>query len=58
MDTPAGDVPVLLGAFASVDPPFAAAERARGRFIAITESRALTDVERQLLRRAYEHVLG
>ena len=58
VDTPAGDVPVLLGAFASVDPPFAAAERARGRFIAITESRALTDVERQLLRRAYEHVLG
>lgn len=58
VDTPAGDVPVLLGVFAATDPPFAAAERAGARFIAITESRALADVERQLLRRAYEHVLG
>lgn len=58
VDTPEGDVPVLLGAFAGIDPPFAAAELAGGRFIAITESRSLSDVERNLLRRAYEHVLG
>ena len=58
VDTPEGDVPVLLGAFTAVDPPFAAAERTRSRFIAITESRQLSDIERQLLRRAYEHVLG
>lgn len=58
VDTPGGDVPVLLGAFAGIDPPFGAADRIGARFIAITESRALTDVERQLLRRAYEHVLG
>ena len=32
--------------------------RSQGRFIALTESRHLTDVERQLLRRVYEHVLG
>lgn len=51
-------LPALLGVFAGIDPPFAAAERAGGRFIAITESRALSDVERQLLRRTYEHVLG
>src|SRR5574343_559581 len=55
---PEGDVPVLLAAFSDLDPPFAAAERTNSRFIAITESRHLSDVERQLLRRAYEHVLG
>lgn len=58
VDTAEGDVPVLLAAFAGIDPPFAAAERTRSRFIAITESRQLSEVERNLLRRAYEHVLG
>ena len=58
VDTPAGDVPVLLAAFVGIDPPFEAAERTRSRFIAITESRQLSEVERNVLRRAYEHVLG
>lgn len=58
VDTPAGDVPVLLAAFVGIDPPFEAAERTGSRFIAITESRQLSEVERNLLRRAYEHVLG
>lgn len=58
VDTPEGDVPVLLAAFTGIDPPFAAAERTSSRFIAITESRQLSEVERHLLRRAYEHVLG
>ncbi len=58
VDTPAGDVPVLLAAFTGIDPPFALAEQQQARFIAITESRPLSEVERLLLRRAYEHVLG
>lgn len=58
VDTPEGDVPVLLASFVGIDPPFAAAERTKSRFIAITESRQLSEVERNLLRRAYEHVLG
>jgi hypothetical protein len=58
VDTPEGDVPVLLAAFVGIDPPFAAAERCSARFIAITESRQLSEVERNLLRRAYEHILG
>lgn len=58
VDTPEGDVPILLGAFTGIDPPFAAAERTSSRFIAMTEARQLTEVERNLLRRAYEHVLG
>jgi hypothetical protein len=58
VDTPEGDVPVLLAAFASIDPPFAVAERTGSRFIAIAEARQLSEVERNLLRRAYEYVLG
>lgn len=58
VDTPAGDVPILLAAFTGIDPPFDAAERTSSRFIAITESRQLSEIERNLLRRAYEHVLG
>lgn len=58
VDTPEGDLPVLLAAFTGIDPPFEAAERTRSRFIAITEARALTEIERNLLRRAYECVLG
>lgn len=58
VDTPEGDVPILLGIFTELDPPFAAAERTNSRFIALTECRQLSEVERDLLRRAYEHVLG
>lgn len=58
VDTPEGEVPVLLGAFTGIDPPFAAAERTSSRFIAITEARQLSEIERLLLRRAYEYVLG
>ena len=58
VDTEDGEVPILLAAFTGIDPPFLAAERIEGRFIAITEARQLSEVERELLRRAYEHVLG
>jgi hypothetical protein len=58
VDTPDGDVPVLLAAFTSQDPPFKAAERLDGKFIAITEARSLPQVELHLLRRAYEYMLG
>jgi hypothetical protein len=55
---PEGDIPILLGAFCSIDPPFAAAESLGGRFINITEARGVAPVELELMRRAYEHVLG
>lgn len=58
VDTPGGDQAVLLAACTSIDPPFAAAEKQGGKFIAITEARRLPLVERELLRRAYEHLLG
>lgn len=58
VDTPAGDVEVILAGFATVDPPFIAADRLGGKFVAITEARGTPPVELQLLRRAYETVLG
>lgn len=56
--TPDGNVPVLLAEFTAIDPPFAAAEAAGARFIAITEARGLPAVELELLRRAYEVIIG
>ncbi len=58
VDTPEGDVAVLLASFASIDPPFEAAAALGGKFIAITEARGLPELELQLLRRVYEYVLG
>jgi len=58
VDTPDGDVPVLMGYFALEDPPFEAVERAGGRFINMMEARQLKTLDQLLLRRAYEHVLG
>jgi len=57
-DTPDGDIPILLAAFTTIDPPFAAAEGCGGRFIAITEARRASEVERNVMRRAYEFILG
>ena len=57
-DTPAGRVVVVLAEFTAIDPPFAAAEVAGGRFIAITEARDLPEIELALLRQAYETILG
>jgi hypothetical protein len=56
--TAEGALPVLLAAFTSIDPPFAAAEACGGRFAAITEARGLPPVELALLRRAYEVLIG
>jgi len=58
LETPDGAVPVLLAAFTSIDPPFAAAEAIGGRFVAITEARGLPPVELDLLRHAYEVLIG
>lgn len=58
VDTAAGDQAVLLAACTTIDPPFAAAEKMGGKFIAITEARRVPLVEREILRRAYEHLLG
>ena len=58
VDTPDGTIPVLLAAFTGIDPPFAAAEAVGARFSAITEARGLPQVELDLLRKAYEILIG
>jgi hypothetical protein len=58
VDAGAGTVPVLLAGFTSIDPPFAAAEAIGARFVAITEARGLPPVELELLRHAYEVLIG
>lgn len=58
VNTPDGPVPVLLAAFTGIDPPFAAAETVGARFAAITEARGLPEVELDLLRKAYEILIG
>ncbi|MEW5789013.1 MAG: hypothetical protein AB1899_14290 [Pseudomonadota bacterium] len=58
VQTPDGPVTVQLATINYVDPPFAEAEAAGCRFIAITEARDCTPVELELLRRAYTVVIG
>jgi hypothetical protein len=53
-----GDIPIILGAFTSIDPPFATAEALGGKFIAITEARQLSEVDREVMRRTYEYMIG
>lgn len=58
IDSPEGDIPVLLARFTSMDPPFELAAQHGAGFIAMTDARRLPVIERELLRRAYETVLG
>jgi hypothetical protein len=53
VQTPDETIEVNLVLFATMDPPFAVAEAAGARFIAITEARNCSDVELGLLRHAY-----
>ncbi len=58
LDTPQGELPVLLAGFTTQDPPFVAADSVGGRFVALTEMRGLPAVEMELVRRAYTVILG
>ena len=57
VDVPGGPVTVYLARFDCIDPPFDAAERVGGRFIALTEGRSLPPAELDLLRRAYRVIM-
>jgi hypothetical protein len=58
VEVPSRNIQVLLIAIDSIDPPFEVAERIGGRFIDLTQARGLPPVELELLRGAYELVLG
>lgn len=58
VEVPDRNIQILLIAIESIDPPFELAERIGGRFIDLTQARGLPPVELELLRGAYELVLG
>lgn len=58
VDTPDGPVAVHLASFTTIDPPFDEAAALGGKFIAITEAAGGMPVEMDLLRYAYEVLLG
>jgi hypothetical protein len=58
VDTPDGPVALHLASFTSIDPPFDEAAAVGGKFIAITEATGGMPVEMDLLRHAYEVLLG
>jgi hypothetical protein len=58
ISTAGGPGDVYLAHFTEIDPPFGAADALGAAFIDLTQARGLAPLELQLLRRAYEHVLG
>ncbi len=58
VDTPDGPVAMHLASFTTIDPPFDEVAALGGKFIAITEAAGGMPVEMDLLRYAYEVLLG
>lgn len=58
VDVPGGSIQIILACITTMDPPFEAAEKAEARFIDLTQARGLPGVELELLRHAYELILG
>jgi hypothetical protein len=58
VDTPDGPVRVYLLSITTIDPPFAEAEALGGKFAPITELAGAMPAEMDLLRLAYNTVLG
>lgn len=58
VDVADGPITVFLLRFTAIDPPFALAEELQASFIDLTQARDLADVELQLLRKAYELIMG
>ena len=58
VDVAGGPVNILLLRFTSIDPPFALAEKIQAAFVDLPEARDLVQVELELLRKAYELLIG
>lgn len=58
VEVPDGMVQILLVSIETIDPPFAEAGAMGASFIDLTQARGLPPVELELLRAAYELVLG
>ncbi|MES9831362.1 MAG: hypothetical protein ABW157_11700 [Candidatus Thiodiazotropha sp. LLP2] len=58
VEVPEGNIEILLANISTMDPPFDIAEKANAKFIDLTQARGLPAVELELLRSAYELILG
>jgi len=58
VDVPGETIEVFLARFTDIDPPFGLAEANGASFIDLTQARGMAPVELQLLRLAYEMILG
>jgi len=58
VDVADGPLTVYLARFKTIDPPEDMAGKVGGRFISLTEAVGLPAVEMELLRRAYEVIMG
>lgn len=58
VDVAGGPIPIFLAGFTTEDPPFSAAASLGGTFIDLPDARQLPPSELQLLRLAYEYLLG
>ena len=58
VEVPGQQIRIILAAIKTTDPPFELAERIDASFIDLTQARSLPPAELELLRAAYEVVLG
>jgi hypothetical protein len=58
VEVPGSPIQIVLVGIDTLDPPFKLAERLDARFVDLTQARDLPAVELQLLRHAYELILG
>jgi hypothetical protein len=58
VEVPGRHIQIILANITTMDPPFEQAEHANADFIDLTQARGLPGVELELLRHAYELVLG
>ncbi len=58
VDAPGGEIQVYLARFTAIDPPFELAQQQGAAFVDLTQTRTLPPVELEMLRKAYEYILG
>ena len=58
VEVPGENIAIILAGITTMDPPFEVAERHDATFIDLTQARDLPQVELELLRSAYELLLG
>jgi len=58
VEVPGGTIQIILANITTMDPPFELVEKRQASFIDLTQARGLPGVELELLRHAYELILG